>query len=89
MQLYGFADPNSSLAVELFTTSTASSIKTKKDCNRLRELLIAKKIPFAEVCLFFSLSGFHLPQLEQRYKQSYSSHCLLQKIMRTNVRVGL
>ena len=34
--------------IELFTTSTASDIKTKKDCYRLRALLEAKKIDFTE-----------------------------------------
>ena len=34
--------------IELFTTSTASDIKTKKDCYRLRALLEAKKITFTE-----------------------------------------
>lgn len=46
MQLSG-AGP--ACAVELFTTSTASSIKTKKDCQRLRALLVAKRISFVEV----------------------------------------
>ena len=38
--------------IELFTTSTASDIKTKKDCYRLRALLEAKKITFTEVSSF-------------------------------------
>ena len=35
--------------IELFTTSTASDVKTKKDCYRLRALLEAKRVPFVEV----------------------------------------
>ena len=37
--------------VDLYTTTTASDIKTKKDCYRLRSLLEAKRIPFVEVRL--------------------------------------
>ena len=35
--------------IELFTTSTASDVKTKKDCYRLRALLEAKRVQFVEV----------------------------------------
>lgn len=49
MEVYGFANPEAATAVELYTTSTPSNVKTKKDCNRLRDLLVAKKVPFVEV----------------------------------------
>lgn len=48
-------DRLSKTRVELYTTSTASDIKTKKDCYRLRSLLEAKKIDFFEV-IFLSFA---------------------------------
>lgn len=43
--------------IELFTTSTASDIKTKKDCYRLRALLEAKKIIFTEASALHTTQG--------------------------------
>lgn len=51
MQFHNITNTDDYPVVELYTTSTGHSIKVKKDCNRLRDLLNAKKVPFVEVKL--------------------------------------